>query len=304
MKNIISASRRADIPAFFTDWFLERLREGRCLVKNPYSGRVQEVSLRPALVHSMVLWSKDFRPLLSRLAEVEKYAPNLFFHYTITGIPKELEKHTPDMTEAVRDFISISKRYSPRHIVWRFDPIVMTGSLPFEFYEKTFARLAGMLGGHAEECYLSFMEPYKKVLRNFGKYTDHKLIELSVEQKREYAGRLSIIAKKEGLKLFACCNEYLVNDDIGKAKCADGERLARLFGDMELSAKSAPTRDGCGCARAIDIGAYDTCAHGCLYCYANSDKEKAKGFLKSFNSTQKGLGFDLDAAQERQGELF
>jgi hypothetical protein len=292
MKHIISASRRTDIPAFFTDWFIKRLDEGSVLVKNPYSGKVLEVSLRPGRVHSVVLWSKDFHPLLRRIEEVESRAPNLFFHFTITGVPKALEQHTPDVKDAVEDFIFISKRYSPAHIVWRFDPIVITDRLPFDFFEDSFARLAGLLKGRTTECYLSFMEPYKKVLRNFEKYTDHKLVELSIEEKQGYAKKLSAIAEKNKLKLFACCNEYLVNDNIGQARCIDGERLAKLFGDYELSAKPAPTREGCGCTRAIDIGAYDTCAHGCLYCYANSDKEKAKHFLKTFNPEQKGLGFD------------
>lgn len=301
MKHIISASRRTDIPAFFTDWFIKRLKERSVLVKNPYSGRVQEVSLLPAHVHSIVLWSKDFRPLLRRIEAVERHAPNLFFHFTITGIPKALEQQTPDVKEAAQDFIFISKRYSPEHIVWRFDPVVITDRLPFDFYEENFARLAGALKGHTTECYFSFMEPYRKVLRNFEKYIDHKLIELSIEKKQEYAGRLSAIAKKNGIKLVACCNEYLVNDDIGQARCIDGERLGRLFGDMDLSAKPAPTRKGCGCVRAIDIGSYDTCAHGCLYCYANSDKEKAKRFLKNLNPGQKGLGFE---GEKKEGELF
>ena len=301
MKHIISASRRTDIPAFFTDWFIKRLEQRSVLVKNPYSGRVREVSLLPAHVHSIVLWSKDFRPLLRRIDEVEKHAPNLFFHFTTTGIPKALEQQTPDMKDAVKDFIFISNRYSPGHIIWRFDPVVITDRLPFEFYEDNFARLAGALKGHTTECYFSFMEPYKKVLRNFGKYTDHKLVELSTEKRQEYAGRLSAIAEKNGMKLVACCNEYLVNGDIGMAKCIDGERLARLFKDMDLSTKPAPTRKGCGFAQAIDIGAYDTCAHGCLYCYANSDKEKAKRFLKSFHSEWKGLGFE---GEKTEGELF
>lgn len=304
MKHIISASRRTDIPAFFTDWFIKRLKQGSVLVKNPYSGRVQEASLLPAHVHSIVLWSKDFRPLLRRIEEVERHAPNLFFHFTITGIPKALEQQTPDVKEAIEDFIFISKRYSPEHIIWRFDPVVITNRLPFEFYEDSFARLAAALKGHAEECYFSFMEPYKKVLRNFGKYTDHTLVELSTENKQEYAGRLSAIAKKNSMRLAACCNEYLVNENIEQARCIDGERLARLCGDMDLSAKPAPTRTGCGCAQAIDIGSYDTCAHGCLYCYANSDKKKAKRFLKSFNPEWQGLGFDRNPAEEKQGELF
>jgi len=301
MKQIISASRRTDIPAFFTPWLIKRLREGAVLVKNPYSGKVSEVSLRLEAVHSMVLWSKDFSPLLERIEEVERHAPNLFFHFTITGVPEALERHTPEEGRAVEDFRFISRRYSPAHVIWRFDPVVITDRLPFEAYEDSFARLAGKLKGYAAECYFSFMEPYKKVLRNFAKYAGQKLVELSVDEKQLYAGRLSAIAQKNGLRLSACCNEYLVGEDIEQARCIDAERLAGLFGDMEVSLKPAPTREGCGCTRAIDIGSYDTCAHGCLYCYANSDKERAKKFLKSFNPEQRGLGFDLE---KKEGEVF
>lgn len=301
MKQIISASRRTDIPAFFTPWFIKRLEEGSVLVRNPYSGKVSEVSLRPEAVHSIVLWSKDFRPLLKRIEEVERHARNLFFHFTITGVPEALERHTPEEREAVEDFRFISRRYPPANIIWRFDPIVLTDRLPFEAYEDSFGRLAGMLKGFAAECYFSFMEPYKKVLRNFEKYSGHRLLEPTVEEKKRYSTRLSAIAKRSGLRLSACCNEYLVGEDIEKARCIDAERLAGLFGDMDVSTKPAPTREGCGCARAVDIGSYDTCAHGCLYCYANSDKERAKSFLKGFDPEQKGLGFDME---KREGELF
>jgi len=292
MKHIISASRRTDIPAFFTGWLIKRLEEGSVLVKNPYSGKTVEVSLLPAHVHSIVLWSKDFRPLLRRIEEVERRCQNLFFHFTITGMDRSLEAHTPEAREAVRDFIFISKRYSPEQIVWRFDPVVVTGSLPFEYFEENFARCAEALKGRTSVCYFSFMEPYRKVQRNFGKHSDHRLLELSKEEKQGYAKRLVRTAEKNDIRLFACCNEYLVNGDIGKARCIDAEKLVRLFGPDGLAAKSAPTREGCGCSKAIDIGTYDTCAHGCLYCYATGDREKAERFLKGFNPESRGLGFD------------
>lgn len=301
MKHIISASRRTDIPAFFTPWLIKRLAAGSVLVKNPYSGKTSEVSLRPEAVHSIVLWSKDFGPLLERIEEVERHARALFFHFTITGIPKELELRTPETRKAVEDFKFIAKRYSPGHIIWRFDPVVITDLLPFEAYEESFAYLASALKGHAAECYFSFMEPYKKVLRSFGKYSGQKLAVLSAEEKQRYSGRLSAIAEKCGLRLSACCNEYLVGGDIERARCIDAERLAGIFNDVDISTKPAPTREGCGCARAVDIGAYDTCAHGCLYCYANSDKEKAQRFLERFDPEQRGLGFD---AENKDGEPF
>lgn len=303
MKNIISASRRTDIPAFYPDWFIKRLKEGFAYVKNPYSGKVSTVSLRPDSIHSIVLVSKNFAPLLKKIAEVEKVTKNLFFHFTITAVPKSLELNTPDYKSAIRDFIFISKRYSPGHIVWRFDPIVITDKLQFEHCEEAFRIYALLLKGATEDCFISFVEPYKKVIRNFEKYADERIIEPAEDKKREYARRLARIAEEHGMKLYACCNEELIGENVYGASCINGERLARLFYYYSANIKPAPTREGCGCARSVDIGSYDTCPHGCIYCYANSDKERAKESLKKHNPEWRGLGFD-EGPEEAEGSLF
>jgi hypothetical protein len=106
------------------------------------------------------------------------------------------------------------------------------------------------------------------------KYTEHRLTDVSVEQKRLYAERLAAIAGKHGIRLFACCNDYLVSEKIHKASCIDGRRLSLLFG-TPLDTRAAASRKECACTKSIDIGAYDTCGHGCVYCYANTDQEKA-----------------------------
>lgn len=292
MRHIISASRRTDVPAFYTDWFIKRLHEGFLYTKNPYSGKVYFVSLKPEDIHSIVFWSKDFSPLIRRIEETERLTRNLFFHFTITGVPGELEGKTPEAQEAIKDLIFLSKRYSPSHIVWRFDPIVLTDKTPFGHYEGAFARHSELLKGHVRECSISFVEPYRKVLNNLERYTDESLTQVSPEEKRRYGQRLAQIAERSGIKLSACCNDILLSDNIVKASCINGERLARLFNDYDLSTEKTPTRKGCGCTKSIDIGSYDTCPHGCVYCYANSDKEKAGEFFKNHNAEWNGLGFD------------
>lgn len=291
MKNIISASRRTDIPAFYSEWLVQRLADGAVDVKNPYSGRVYHISLKSQDLHSIVFWSKDFSPLVKRLPEVERVTKNLFFQFTITGVPKALEERTPAPEAAIEDFLYLAGRYSPEHLVWRFDPIVLTDRLPFDHYLTEFDKFAGMLKGAAQECYISFAEPYRKVVKNF-KRTGHTLIETPDEVKKGYAERLASIAQGYGIRVSAYCNDFLLSDRIGKASCVDGERLSRLFGDFDLETQPNPTRKSCACTRSIDIGSYDTCPHGCVYCYANSDHKRAEEFLKGHNTGWTGLGVE------------
>lgn len=294
MKKIISASRRTDIPAFYTGWLLKRLYAGFVYVKNPYSGKMQRVSLKPEEVHSIVLWSKDFSPLLKRVEEVEKAVKNLFFHFTITGVPRGLEPGSPPWREAIKDLSYISRRYSPYHVVWRFDPIVITDKTPFEAYEEAFARMSDTMRGRVTEVYISFVEAYGKVKRNFGLFCKERLMEIDEARKKGFAERLSVIAGRNGMRLYACCNGFLLSGKIQKGRCVDGERLSRLFDDSDVSVEPAPTREGCGCTRAVDIGSYDTCPNGCLYCYATADSSKAKEFYRGFDQGWNGLGFNIE----------
>ena len=270
---IISVSRRTDIPAWHAEEFVRYLEAGEVMVKAPYSGKMQTVSLRPEDVLGFVFWSKNFGPLLSHLHKIETVSRNLYFHFTITGAPPSLEPHSPPAEEAVKDFIILSNRYSPDHMMWRFDPVCVTDRYSFDEQLEIFTRIAGKLKDHAQVCTISFVQPYAKVLRNFKLRSDQALSELSEGQKRDYAGRLAAVARDFGIRLHACCNDFLLSEDIDKAHCIDKNRLAGLWGvPLPESEPYAPTRKGCGCTRSLDIGAYDTCPGGCLYCYANSAK--------------------------------
>ncbi len=291
MSRIISASRRTDIPAFYSEWFINRLRSGYLYVKHPYSGRWIYVSLKPEDVGAIVFWSKNFSPLLSRLEHVERVTKNLFFHFTITG-NRALETATPEADGAIKDFIYLSKRYSPQHIIWRFDPICITDKMDFSVYEDLFVSTAEKLKGYVRFCYISFMNPYKKVIKNFQRYTDHEPSELSEDEKRHYAHRLSDIASRYGIRIHACCNDYLLSDRVHKASCINGAYLSFLF-MTALDTSETPTRKECACTKSLDIGAYDTCAHGCIYCYANTDKEKAVEAVKRHNPEWNSLVEDV-----------
>ncbi|HWR73853.1 MAG TPA: DUF1848 domain-containing protein [Nitrospirota bacterium] len=273
MQQIISASRRTDIPAFYSDWLLNRLAEGFAEVRHPFTGKWSRVSLKPEDVGAIVFWSKNYAPLLPKLDTVGKTTKNLFFHFTITA-NRDLELRTPDPREAIRDYIHIAKRYSPDHIIWRFDPICITDKLSFEIHEERFSLCAELLKGHTASCIISFAHPYRKMLANLSKYTSHALVSVTKEEEKAYADRLAKRAAGYGIRLLACCNDHILSHQLGKARCIDGLKFSLLFG-MALDTRSAASRKECGCTKSIDIGAYDTCGHGCIYCYANTDQEKA-----------------------------
>jgi len=273
MQQIISASRRTDIPAFYSDWFLNRLDAGSCDVLHPYTKKWFQVSLKQEDVGVIVFWSKNYAPLLPKLDRIEKTTRNLFFHFTITA-NRDLELRGPDFRDAVRDYRFLAEKYSPDHIIWRFDPICITDKLSFGIHEERFVACAELLKGYTRSCIISFAHPYRKTLTNIKKYSTHTPIALAPEQEKAYADRLAQRAGQYGIRLLACCNDHLLSDRIGKARCIDGPNLSLLFGTA-LETRSAASRKECGCTKSIDIGAYDTCGHGCLYCYANTDQEKA-----------------------------
>jgi len=272
-QQVISASRRTDLPAFYSDWLLNRLAAGFCDVLHPYTKKWFRVSLRQEDVGAIVFWSKDYAPLLPKLDAIERTTRSLFFHFTITA-NSDLELRVPDYREAIKDYIHIAKRCSSDHIIWRFDPLCITDKLSFETHEERFAACAGLLKGHTSSCIISFAHPYRKMMNNLKRYTDHALAPITMDEQRTYAERLAIRAATYGIRLLACCNDHLLSHAVGKARCIDGAKLSLLFGAV-LDTRPAASRKECGCTKSIDIGAYDTCGHGCVYCYANTDQERA-----------------------------
>lgn len=288
MHQVISASRRTDIPAFYSDWFVRRLRAGSVLVRQPYSGRYATVSLKPEDVAAIVFWSKNYGPFLSRLEQIEQTTRKLFFQFTITA-NREMEPGVPDYQDAIRDFLFLARHNSAGHVVWRFDPLCITDKISYEIQEERFSRCAEKLRTAASRCIISFVHPYKKVLAHMETQGDDRLIELSQEQKLECALRLAARASNYGIKLLACCNDYLLADTVQKASCIDGRYLSQLF-QTPLDTRPASTREECACTKSIDIGAYDTCPHGCVYCYANSNQDRARAALMRHDPEWNALG--------------
>lgn len=293
MKRIISVSRRTDIPAFYNDWFMRRIREGFTGVVAPYGGKRYLVSLAPQDVDCFVFWSKDFTPFVPHLDALDRLGYRFYFNYTLTALPAVFETNV-DKATALKTLKYLSERYSPRHINWRFDPIVLSSITDGAFYLDAFEQLAAQLAGRVERCYFSFVTDYEKVKCNLLPLLTDKgisLLQLHPQKKVALADRLAAIADRYGIRMYSCCGDFLVGPRIHKAHCIDGGIIEQLFFPQGFQYKEKPTRQECGCTESIDIGTYDTCPHGCLYCYANADKAVAGEAFRRHDPDSAFLGF-------------
>jgi hypothetical protein len=274
---IVSASYKTDIPTFYGVWFSNRLRAGYCKTVNPFNNRVSRVSLRPDDVDGFVFWTKNVGPFLDRLAEVHALGVPFVVQHTINGYPRALEQAVVDAGRAVEHVRRIAEQYGPRVCVWRYDTILLTSLTPREFHLDTFARLAADLEGATDEVVISFAHVYKKTVRNVTAAAREFGFEWSdpdAEWKKTLAGELAGIAAAHHIRLTLCSQPEYLTAGAGEARCVDAGRLAEVFG-KKVVAKEKGNREGCRCSEARDIGEYDTCPHGCVYCYAVQNRSLA-----------------------------
>lgn len=264
---IISASRRTDIPTYYSEWLLNRLREEYVLVRNPMNiHQIGRINLSPDVVDGLVLWTKNPIPMLGRLSELEKY--NYYFQFTLNAYGKDVEPHVPSKKDTIIPaFIHLSKRIGRDRIIWRYDPIFLNADYTMEYHCKYFKRLAAILSEHTEKCTVSFLDLYKNTARNV------QPLQIQIEthdQQLELLSTFSEIAHHYGIYIDTCAEVIDSSSlNIPHACCIDKERLERL-GNCKLHVeKDRNQRPECGCIASIDIGAYNTCKNGCLYCYAN-----------------------------------
>ena len=278
MKSIISASRRTDIPAFFGDWFRQQVKAGMVAVPNPFSGKFYCVSLRPEDVGAFVFWSRDYRPFLPILDEIgDLYAERFVFHVTVTGYTQTardlLEPGVPLLADTLPALRELARRYGKDRIFWRFDPIIFSDLTPPQERLERFAGLAAILHDVTERCYISFVDLYGKVRRKFEQLEQSgrlRFWEPDLQREIELAQEMRKIAEREHIRLFTCCeNGVSAASGITAGHCIDAPLLQKLFPDQQFVDRLKPTRAGCGCYASRDIGCYHSCAHGCIYCYAN-----------------------------------
>ncbi|MCL2053859.1 MAG: DUF1848 domain-containing protein [Oscillospiraceae bacterium] len=274
---IISASRRTDIPAFYSDWLINRLNAGSCSVKNPFNpAQIRRVSLLPQDVDGVVLWTKNAAPLLPKRAALDKY--KYYFQYTITPYHSDIESGLADKKSVVIPaFIEFARHIGAEHMIWRYDPIIITKRYNFDYHIKAFTKLCELLSGSTKKCIISFVVAYKSVAKSL-REVGH--LELGIDEKLRLTEALLSIAKDYNITLCACC-ELAELEQLGvqPISCVNAD----LFGVNALRDKNQ--RKGCNCAVSVDIGAYNSCMNGCRYCYANHFEAKVRANYEKHDVT-------------------
>ena len=281
---IISASRATDIPAFYADWFFRRFEKGHVRWRNPFSGQDSYVSF--GNTRFIVFWSKNPAPLLPYLPMLKERGIGCYIQYTLNDYEAEgLEPNDPPLSQRIETFRRAVEALGRGAVVWRFDPLILTDKINIDTLIEKIAHIANALTGYTEKLVFSFadIESYKKVSRNL-RQSGINYREWDEESMRESAARLSTLNRNNwNLELATCAERIDLSEyGIGHNRCIDPELINRLAPDDEIlqnflyNAKTdTGQRKACGCILSKDIGAYNTCPHGCLYSYANTSSASA-----------------------------
>lgn len=255
---IISASRRTDIPAFFAEWFCNRIRAGFCYVRNPYSQKITRVSLARGDADVIVFWTKNATPMMEKLSAIDASGIPYYFQYAVTPYGSDVE---PGLTKrgCIENFLELSEVLGKDRMLWRYDPILITENYPMEFHAEAFAQLCEIFSEAACRCTISFVDAYRA-----SPYRP-----CTVPEMERLAEIFSATAKCFGLPLVSCAEEIdLRRVGIGPASCVDKAVCEHLLGRSLPVKRDRNQRAACGCAESVDVGAYGTCNNGCRYCYA------------------------------------
>lgn len=297
---IISASRRTDIPAFFSEWFMRRIEEGYCHVPNPFNMKqVAQVSLQPGDVEVIIFWSKNPAPLLPFLPELNLRGYRYYFLYTLNDYPSELEPGLPHLSDRLETLRQLAAHVGPKRVIWRYDPILLSNRTDCRYHETAFASVAEKLSGSTERVIVSVADFYRK--------TSHRLATLAAQgfefdrtplQRPDFVEllrQMKHIAAGHGMRIQSCAEDLTIAD-IPAGACIDRELIHSLWGIAGLT-RDRNQRPLCGCAVSKDIGINDTCLHGCLYCYATRGQRFAQA---NFARHQTDSSMLIGPGRERQ----
>ena len=278
---IISASRRTDIPSYYSEWFFNRLKAGYAYVRNPMNPhRISEVSLSPDVVDGIVFWTKNPAPMLKRLDELQNYT--YYFQFTLTPYGTEIEKNVPSKNDIIiPTFQKLSSLIGRERVVWRYDPILLNDRYTMQYHIKYFRVLCDRLADYTEKCTISFLDSYKNIKRSIAPLG---IQPLTSQQAEELTGCFCEIAKEHSIYIDTCAeNIDLSKFGVGHASCIDRNRFERI-GKYKLNIeRDKNQRAACGCAASIDLGAYNTCKNGCVYCYANFNQTLVNDCCRKHN---------------------
>lgn len=273
---IIETGQRTDIPAFYAEWFCNRLREGYVLVRNPFDPEsVSRYSLDPSLVDVLGFCTKNPEPMLKYMDQLRPY--HMYWHVTITPYGREIELNVPDREKVMESFCKLSGIVGAERMAWRYDPIFLNETYTVERHLEEFRMMAKTLSGYTGVCVISFIDRYEKVKRNFPEVKT-----VPREARIEMGKAMIAIAKENGMVLRPCAEgDELARYGADCRGCMTAEIWEQAAGCRLNFPSRKPNRKECSCFISGDIGQYDTCGHFCRYCYANASREKVVMNMKS-----------------------
>ncbi len=277
---IISASRRTDIPSYYSEWFFRRLEAGFVCIRNPMNPRqVSRVSLSPEVVDGFVFWAKNPTPMLGKLGRLEGFP--YYFQFTLNAYGQDMEVNLPSKNDVIIPaFQALSRKIGPERVIWRYDPIILTPKYTLEYHIHYFEELARRLAGYTEKCVISFVDLYRHI-QNASQQM--QFLPLKNAEMFTLAAQFSEIAQKYRLTLETCAEAVdLSQFGIRHGHCIDGALFEKITGVPLALAKDKNQRAECGCMASIDIGMYDTCRNGCKYCYANHAPASLRQNLQTY----------------------
>lgn len=271
---IISASRRTDVPAFFGEWFVNRLKEGFVLSRNPMNAKqVSKMPLSPKFVECIVFWTKNAADFMQYLPTIDSLGYEYYFQYTITSYSKDVEPNVPEKKKIIKNFIELSEKIGKDKVIWRYDPVFLSNKYDLEYHKKWFSYLCEKLASYTRKCVISFLDDYSFLRQSLNEIGSQ---EFNSQNMFELAESLSGISRKYDLEMASCC-EKIDLDMLGikHNSCIDGRLIEQITGLKISDKKDSGQRPLCGCIESREIGAFNTCRHKCAYCYARRGKDKS-----------------------------
>ncbi len=278
---ILSVSRRTDIPSFYSEWFFQRIKEGFLYVRNPMNPRqVSRIAITPEVVDCIVFWTKNPEPMLERLEELNGY--HYYFQFTLTGYGRDIERNIPHKKEhMIPVFQQLSEKIGAEKVVWRYDPILLSDRYTVEYHCKAFEQIAQAFKGYTKRCVISFVDSYTKNQKNMAAIHMQEMTKHDIET---IAKTFSEIAHRNGMQIVSCAEKMDLSEfGILHSSCIDQNLVEKIVGYPILVKKDKNQRGACGCVESIDVGTYNTCRNGCLYCYANYSYDSVLKNCRSYD---------------------
>ena len=272
---ILNTGLRTDIPGFFSEWFYNRIEDGFVYVRNPYAkNQIYSYRLDPELIDCIIFCTKNPKPMFENLEKIDKF--NQYWHITITPYEKEIEPNVPPINDVLESFKYLSKKLEKENVTLRYDPIFINEKYTLEKHIESFEYIINSLSGYTTEAIISFIDLYEKTKRNFPKAR-----EVTKDERLKLGEEFAQIGKKNNITIKTCVEgTELDKFGIDSSGCMTKEVIERAI-NKNLNIPKQKARNGeCYCLLNNDIGEYNTCGHGCLYCYANSNKRLVKRNLK------------------------